>query len=167
MREIRHPEGHTWVRTSVVEDGAIDHERQIAEIAGAGNDVVRVRVAQRVDFDLLADPITRHVHPVRITVAETFEMSPAQISELMGSLSEALEFAARLEGRPWLPQLVAEQSAVTHRRQVERDLLEEALQANKIETGPISGALRNEAQNLFGGVTAAPEAGRSNQYGSS
>lgn len=109
MQEIRHPEGHTWVRTSVVDEGAIDHERQIAEIAGAGSDVVRVRVAQRVDFDLLADPITRHVHPVRITVAETFEMSPAQISELIESLSESLEFASRLEGSTWLPRLVADQ----------------------------------------------------------
>ena len=109
MREIRHPEGHLRVRTSVVDEGAIDHERQIAEIAGAGNDVVRVRVAQRVDFDLLADPVTRHVHPVRITVAETFEMSPAQISELIGSLSEALEFATRLADKAWFPRLVAEQ----------------------------------------------------------
>jgi hypothetical protein len=109
MREIRHPEGHTWVRTSVVEDGAIDHERQIAEITGAGSDIVRVRVAQRVDFDLLADPITRQVHPVRITVAETFEMSPAQISELIELLSEALEFADRLERGPWYPRLVADQ----------------------------------------------------------
>jgi hypothetical protein len=42
-------------------------------------------------------------------------------------------------------------------RQVERDLLEEALAANEAESGPISRELRNEAADLFRAVKDAPE----------
>lgn len=42
-------------------------------------------------------------------------------------------------------------------RQIERDLLEEALRANERESGPIPQALRDEAAELFRAVKAAPE----------
>lgn len=42
-------------------------------------------------------------------------------------------------------------------RQIERDLLEEALQANEEAAGPISQALRDEATELFREVKLAPE----------
>lgn len=42
-------------------------------------------------------------------------------------------------------------------RQIERDLLEEALQVNEEEAGPISQALRDEATELFREVKRAPE----------
>jgi hypothetical protein len=60
MRELEHESGHCWFRTSVVDEEAIDHERQIAVVQATG-ELVRVRVAQRVDFDLLADPILARV----------------------------------------------------------------------------------------------------------
>lgn len=42
-------------------------------------------------------------------------------------------------------------------RQIERDLLEEALAANEAEAGPIPQKLRDEAANLFRAVKDAPE----------
>ncbi|MEV4457234.1 hypothetical protein [Microbispora sp. NPDC049633] len=42
-------------------------------------------------------------------------------------------------------------------RQIERDLLEEALQANENECGPIPQHLRDEAEQLFRSVKSAPE----------
>jgi hypothetical protein len=42
-------------------------------------------------------------------------------------------------------------------RQIERDLLEEALAANEAASGPIPQALRDEAMTLFREVKAAPE----------
>jgi hypothetical protein len=42
-------------------------------------------------------------------------------------------------------------------RQIERDLLEEALQANENESGPIPQSLRDEAQELFRSVKSAPD----------
>ncbi|MFD0855268.1 hypothetical protein ACFQ07_23715 [Actinomadura adrarensis] len=42
-------------------------------------------------------------------------------------------------------------------RQIERDLLEEALQANESEAGPIPQVLRDEAAELFRAIKAAPE----------
>src|SRR5437879_2037381 len=42
-------------------------------------------------------------------------------------------------------------------RQIERDLLEEAIQANLSECGPIPQELRDEAAELFREVRSAPE----------
>ena len=42
-------------------------------------------------------------------------------------------------------------------RQIERDLLEEALQANENESGPIPQSLRDEAEELFRSVKSTPE----------
>lgn len=42
-------------------------------------------------------------------------------------------------------------------RQIERDLLEEALAVNEAASGPIPQALRDEAATLFREVKAAPE----------
>src|SRR4051812_41710279 len=42
-------------------------------------------------------------------------------------------------------------------RQIERDLLEEALQANEAKAGPIPQELRDEAAGLFRAVRNAPE----------
>ncbi|MGP3917593.1 hypothetical protein [Nonomuraea sp. 10N515B] len=41
-------------------------------------------------------------------------------------------------------------------RQIERDLLEEALQANEAASGPIPQSLRDEAAELFRHVKSAP-----------
>jgi hypothetical protein len=42
-------------------------------------------------------------------------------------------------------------------RQIERDLLEEALQANENESGAIPQSLRDEAEELFRSVKSTPE----------
>jgi hypothetical protein len=42
-------------------------------------------------------------------------------------------------------------------RQIERDLLEEALQANEAQAGPIPQAFRDEAAALFQDLRSAPE----------
>ncbi|WP_431901422.1 hypothetical protein [Nonomuraea sp. bgisy101] len=42
-------------------------------------------------------------------------------------------------------------------RQIERDLLEEALQANEAASAPIPQSLRDEAAELFRRVKSAPE----------
>ncbi|MFI6293411.1 hypothetical protein ACIBEJ_17600 [Nonomuraea sp. NPDC050790] len=42
-------------------------------------------------------------------------------------------------------------------RQIERDLLEEALQANETASGPIPQSMREEAAELFRRVKSAPE----------
>jgi hypothetical protein len=107
--EVRHPDGHRWVRTSVVDEQAIDHERQIGEVAGVGNDLVRVRVAQRVDFSLLSEPVTRRVSDPRITLGETFELTPAQAEELAERLLEAVAFARQESAALRRPRLVAGQ----------------------------------------------------------
>jgi hypothetical protein len=46
---------------------------------------------------------------------------------------------------------------VSVERRIERDLLEEALQANENESGPISRHLRDQAEELFRSVKFAPE----------
>lgn len=97
MRECDHPAGHRWSRTSVVDLEAVDHERQIGEVVGGGSDVVRVRVAQRVDFDLTAEPVARFSHPPRITLGETFELSAAQALCLSDHLRVAAAFARQVE----------------------------------------------------------------------
>lgn len=42
-------------------------------------------------------------------------------------------------------------------RQIERDLLEEALEANEAASGPIPQSLRDEAAELFRSVKSSPE----------
>ncbi|GAA4589259.1 hypothetical protein GCM10023194_43050 [Planotetraspora phitsanulokensis] len=42
-------------------------------------------------------------------------------------------------------------------RQIERDLLEEALQANEADNGPVPQVFRDEAAELFRQVKSAPE----------
>jgi hypothetical protein len=96
MREVRHDEGHTWQRTSVVDEEAIDHERIIAEVQATG-EIVRVRVAQRKDFDLLADPVTVVVSPPRITVGLCIEITGPKALELGDGLHEAGRFAAEVD----------------------------------------------------------------------
>ncbi len=95
MREIQHPEGHPWVTTSVVDEGAIDHERVIGTVAVTG-ELVSIRVAQRVDFDLLVDPVTVRVWPPRITVGGTFEMNAAQGAEIIEHMHEAVAHAEKM-----------------------------------------------------------------------
>jgi hypothetical protein len=97
MREVRHEEGHTWERTSVVDEEAIDHERIIAMVNATG-ETVQVRVAQRKDFDLLVDPVTVIVSPPRITVGAYIEMSGPQCTELGGELLAAGHFADKVAG---------------------------------------------------------------------
>ncbi|GAB3255448.1 hypothetical protein [Kineosporia babensis] len=91
MREVQHGEQHLWQRSSVVDEEAIDHERVIAQVEATG-EMVRVRVAQRVDLDLLADPIVVRVSSPRVTVGDCFELTSAQCAELGTRLLEASRF---------------------------------------------------------------------------
>jgi hypothetical protein len=100
MREVQHPDGHPWVTSSVVDEEAIDHERVIGSVAVTG-EVVNVRVAQRVDFDLLADPVAVQPSPPRITVGGMFEMGAPQALELAEYLREAASRAEEMAGRTW------------------------------------------------------------------
>lgn len=106
MREVEHEDGHPWARTSVVDEEAIDHEREFGAVPVTG-DVVRIRVAQRKDFDLLADPIASRTSAVRITLGEMFEMTPAQSREIAQRLISAASFAEKVEG-PARPRLVVD-----------------------------------------------------------
>ncbi|GAB3255122.1 hypothetical protein [Kineosporia babensis] len=107
MREVQHPEGHPWVKTSVVDEEAIDHERVVGMVAATG-ELISVRVAQRVDFDLLTDPVGVRTSPVRITVGGMFELSATQAAELAECLSEAVSRADALPGKDLRPKLVVE-----------------------------------------------------------
>ncbi|GLY19559.1 hypothetical protein Kisp01_65730 [Kineosporia sp. NBRC 101677] len=107
MRERLHDSGHRWSRTSIVDEAAIDHERTIGTVPGAGNDLVRVRVAQRVDVNLLAEPITLHHSPVRVTVGEAFELNVAQTRDLGRLLLQAADFADQVARATSRPRLVA------------------------------------------------------------
>jgi hypothetical protein len=99
MRELEHDTGHFWFKTSVVDEEAIDHERQIAVVQATG-ELVRVRVAQRIDFDLLADPIIVRASDPRVTVGETFEMTEQQADDLGDAMHAAAAFIRRVKGRP-------------------------------------------------------------------
>ncbi|MBT0772859.1 hypothetical protein KIH74_28210 [Kineosporia sp. J2-2] len=96
MREVEHGEGGRWFKTSVVDEEAIDHERMIGAVRVVGT-VVRVRVAQRTDFDLLADPVVIRPSPPRITLGESFEMNAVQALELAEHLQTAARFAREAE----------------------------------------------------------------------
>ncbi|WP_460624441.1 hypothetical protein [Kineosporia babensis] len=71
------------MKTSVVDEEAIDHERIIGSVTVTG-DVVNTRLAQRIDYDLLAEPVTVIPSPPRITLGDTFEMNAAQAPRLPG-----------------------------------------------------------------------------------
>lgn len=92
MREIRRGAEHLWATSSVVDLEAIDHERVIGRARATGEDVP-VRVAQRVDYDLLAEPIDCRVSAPRITVGGTFEMTADQARVLARHLISAALFA--------------------------------------------------------------------------
>ncbi|MDP9829004.1 hypothetical protein J2S57_004753 [Kineosporia succinea] len=62
MREMEHSRGDFWGKSSVVDEEAIDHEMLVGTVK-VGSDAIVVRVAQRIDFDLLADPIATLTSP--------------------------------------------------------------------------------------------------------
>jgi hypothetical protein len=97
MREISHEADAPWATTSVVDTEAIDHERIIANIAVV-NDQVKVRIAQRIDFDLLTDPITVMASAPRATLGEMYEMNSIQAREIGEALLEAAKRLRELEG---------------------------------------------------------------------
>lgn len=94
MREVTHEPGDVWATSSVVDAEAIDHERIIATVP-VTNDHVQIRIAQRVDFDLLTDPVTTTPSPPRIALGEMFEMSADEARQIGTALLEA---ATRLDG---------------------------------------------------------------------
>lgn len=102
MREITHEPDDLWATTSVVDTEAIDHERIIANIEVV-NDQVQVRIAQRIDFDLLTDPITVNASCPRVTLGQIYEMNSAQARQIGEALLEASkrlqEFEAIMPGR--------------------------------------------------------------------
>ncbi len=94
MREIQHRSGHVWTMSAVVDAEAIDHERPIARIA-LDNETLLIRVAQRVDFNLLTDPVETLPYPPRITLGG-YELNDAQAREISRYLSEAADFVQSL-----------------------------------------------------------------------
>ncbi|GAA3640171.1 hypothetical protein GCM10022223_69220 [Kineosporia mesophila] len=105
MREIFHGDG-LWTRSSVVDEEAVDHEREIGMVRATG-DTILVRVAQRVDYDLLADPVVRQVGAPRITVGNLFDVNAEQARELAEYLLLASGFVIRLGRLSLGPRLVA------------------------------------------------------------
>jgi hypothetical protein len=95
MREKIHSDDHPWDNTSIVDEAAIDHERCIGTVRLA-NDEILVRVAQRVDFDLLTDPIGVRVSPPRITLGRMFELDDAEGEQVENYLHEAVAFIRSL-----------------------------------------------------------------------
>ncbi|MBT0769480.1 hypothetical protein KIH74_11150 [Kineosporia sp. J2-2] len=110
MREIEYPAGHRWHRTSLVDLEAVDHERVVGIVRVTG-DVVRVRVAQRVDFDLLVDPVVVRASRPRITLGDTFELTAPQAREVARQLQEAAGIADHVSGR-LRPRLVTSQASL-------------------------------------------------------
>jgi hypothetical protein len=106
MREIEHAKDHVWMRSSIAEEEAVDHERKIGTVP-ATNDEILVRVAQRVDYDLLAEPIGCRVSAPRITVGGMFEITAQQARDLAEYLIEAADFVETRAGSSERPRLVA------------------------------------------------------------
>jgi hypothetical protein len=105
MREIDHGEGHRWTKTSVVDEEAVDHERVFGVIHASG-DTIRVRVAQRVDYDLLAEPIRKRAYQPRINVGD-YELTSTQTRDLIQSMCAAEQFADTIDHTIY-PRLVTE-----------------------------------------------------------
>ena len=96
MRQKRHSPIHPWSTTTVVDQAAIDHERLFGCIVLADNDNVLIRAAQRVDFDLLANPVTARVSNPRITLGSYYELTGPQARRAGGFLIEAANFVDRI-----------------------------------------------------------------------
>ncbi|MCD5313479.1 hypothetical protein [Kineosporia babensis] len=94
MRQIRHDIDHRWVASAVVDGEAVDHERPIARVA-LENETLLIRVAQRVEFDLLKAPVGVMPHPPRITLGD-YELNDVQAREIARHLLEAVEFVEGL-----------------------------------------------------------------------
>jgi hypothetical protein len=99
MRHIDHGAGALWEKTTVVDEEAVDHERFFGVVL-LENEEVLVRVAQRVDFDLLATPMTAQLHRPRITLGGAFELTPPQARETAGRLTLAADFADTVGATP-------------------------------------------------------------------
>ncbi|GAA3635792.1 hypothetical protein GCM10022223_62790 [Kineosporia mesophila] len=107
MREIENGEESHWFKTSVVDAESIDHECQIGAVKVTG-DIIRIRVAQRIDFDLLAEPVAIRPSLARINLGETFEMDASQAIEISDRLRDAASFAKHINGMAQRPRLIAE-----------------------------------------------------------
>ncbi|GAB3282519.1 hypothetical protein [Kineosporia babensis] len=101
MREIRHPDGAPWERTTVVDEAAIDHECPIGQVP-ASTEFIEIRVAQRVDFDLLAEPVLVHPSKPRICLGHAYELSDEQAGELIRILQDARDHITDLRAQ-WQP----------------------------------------------------------------
>ncbi|GAB3271879.1 hypothetical protein [Kineosporia babensis] len=106
MRQIQHDASHLWTTTTVVDTEAIDHERPIARVA-LETESILIRVAQRVDFNLLSEPVDVLPYPPRITLGD-YELNDAHAREIARHLLEAVEFVEGLgwTRRPGRPRLV-------------------------------------------------------------
>jgi hypothetical protein len=99
MEQKQHGAIHPWSTTTVVDQAAIDHERIFGCIVLADNDNVLIRAAQRIDFDLLADPVTTRVSNPRITLGSYYELTGPQARRAGGFLVEAADFVDRIATR--------------------------------------------------------------------
>ncbi|GLY32549.1 hypothetical protein [Kineosporia sp. NBRC 101731] len=91
MSQIQPQNDQQWTKISLVDTEAIDRERVIGRTQLA-DDYVLVRVAQRVDFDLLGVPIGKNVHRPRIAMGELFELDSRQARTIAGDLLAAADF---------------------------------------------------------------------------
>ncbi len=94
MRQIQHEASHLWTTSTVVDEEAIDHERPIARIA-LDTETLLIRVAQRVDFNLLANPIEQLPYPPRITLGD-YEINDVHAREIARHLTTAADFVGSL-----------------------------------------------------------------------
>jgi hypothetical protein len=90
---------HPWPTTTVVDQAAIDHERIFGCIVLAENDNILIRAAQRVDFDLLAEPVTARVSNPRLTLGSYYELTGPQARRAGGFLIEAADFVETIATR--------------------------------------------------------------------
>ncbi|MCD5353212.1 hypothetical protein [Kineosporia mesophila] len=91
MGQIQPQNDQPWAKISLVDTEAIDRERVIGRTQLA-DDYVLVRVAQRVDFDLLGVPVSKNVHRPRNALGELFELDSRQARAIAGHLLAAADF---------------------------------------------------------------------------
>jgi hypothetical protein len=86
---------NVWQRTSILDEGDVDHETIIGRFEVV-NDVVVVRVAQLQVYDLRADPVRVVTHPARMTFGGAYEMDDVKAELIAQSMLEGVRFMRNL-----------------------------------------------------------------------
>jgi hypothetical protein len=95
MEVFRADGENVWQRTSILEEGGVDHETIIGRFEVV-NDVVVVRVAQLQVYDLRADPVRVVTHPARMTFSGAYEMDDGQAELIALSMLAGVRFMRNL-----------------------------------------------------------------------